>query len=309
MSTRSEISSPWQKAIHAFIDDLTVLRKLSPHTQTNYRRDLQQFAAFCYHKNLDKPEEVLAADVRNWVAQLNRRQSSGRSIQRALSSLRSFYRFYCKQGHAVNPAMGIQAPKAKKSLPKALDTDSIQQLLTIEGNDWLSLRDRAILELFYSSGLRLSELSGLSLADIDLDDRSLQVTGKGNKTRQLPIGRFALEAIQAWLPQRRLHHTNDPALFITKQGNRLGQRAIQLRLKKYGVSQGMNQNIHPHMLRHSFASHLLESSGDLRAVQELLGHANIATTQIYTHLDFQHLAKVYDNAHPRANRKAKKPTP
>lgn len=309
MTANSEISNLWQEAIDAFIDDLTVLRKLSPHTQTNYQRDLLQFAAFCYHKHLDRPESVLAADVRNWVAQLNRKQSSGRSIQRALSSLRSFYRFYCKQGYTLNPAMGIQAPKAKKNLPKALDTDSMQQLLTIEGNDWLSIRDRAILELFYSSGLRLAELSGLSLTDIDLKDRSLQVTGKGNKTRQLPIGRFALEAIQTWLPLRQRYQASEAALFITKQGNRLGQRAIQLRLKKYGVSQGMNQNIHPHMLRHSFASHLLESSGDLRAVQELLGHANIATTQIYTHLDFQHLAKVYDNAHPRANRKTKKPTP
>ena len=226
---------------------------------------------------------------------------------RAYSALyrrwRSFYKFRSREGEHHNPAIGIQAPKSEKKLPKALDIDNTQQLLSLEGSDWLSIRDRAILELFYSSGLRLSELVDLNLNDIDLPQALITVTGKGNKTRTLPVGSFAIKAIESWINIRCDLNPDHSAVFLSKQGKRLSQRSVQLRLKKYSLQQGISQHVHPHMLRHSFASHMLESSGDLRAVQELLGHANISTTQIYTHLDFQHLAKVYDKAHPRANRK------
>ena len=296
----------WQQPINEFLHYLETARQLSPHTLSNYRRDLEKFAAYCRHNNIATPSSVHSADVRQWVAQLHRGGLAGPSLQRALSALRSFYKYRNRQGEKNNPAISIQAPKSAKKLPKALDADNMQQLLTIAGDDWLSTRDRAILELFYSSGLRLSELVNLNLADIDLPQALITVTGKGKKTRTLPVGSFAIKALNNWLAVRTDVETTETAVFLTKQGRRLSQRAIQLRLKKYSVQQGVNQSVHPHMLRHSFASHMLESSGDLRAVQELLGHANISTTQVYTHLDFQHLAKVYDKAHPRANRKTEK---
>lgn len=296
----------WQQLINEFLHYLKTARQLSSHTLSNYRRDLEKFSAYCLQKNITDPTQAHSADVRQWVAQLHRGGLAGPSLQRALSALRSFYKYRSRQGEKNNPALGIQAPKSAKKLPKALDADNMQQLLSIEGDDWLSIRDRAILELFYSSGLRLSELVDLNLQDIDLPQALITVTGKGRKTRTLPIGSFAVKAIKDWLSVREEVNPADGAVFLSKQGRRLGQRSIQLRLKKYSLQQGVNQSVHPHMLRHSFASHMLESSGDLRAVQELLGHANISTTQVYTHLDFQHLAKVYDKAHPRANRKTDK---
>ena len=203
-----------------------------------------------------------------------------------------------------NIADGISAPKAPKTLPKTLDADQAAQFVQVEGDEFINRRDRALVELIYSSGLRLAEVVSLNLADIDWHDALLTVTGKGNKTRILPVGSYALNAIKNWLVERKLYaEEREQALFITQRGGRMSHRAVQVRMQQLSVTQGMDNPVHPHMLRHSFASHMLESSGDLRLVQELLGHANISTTQIYTHLDFQHLAKVYDQAHPRAARK------
>ncbi|MEE8059711.1 MAG: tyrosine recombinase XerC [Pseudomonadales bacterium] len=297
----------WQQKIEQFLAHLKTARQLSQHTLSNYRRDLEKYVAYIRSKNISDLSQVHNADVRQWVAHLHRNGLAGPSLQRALSALRSFYKYLNRQnGKHNNPALDVQAPKSAKKIPKALDVDNIQQLLSIKGDDWLSVRDRAILELFYSSGLRLSELVDSNLHDIDLSQALITVTGKGRKTRVLPIGRYAIKALQNWLTIRDDVNPIDDAVFLSKRGTRLGQRAIQQRLKKYSLQQGMGQGIHPHMLRHSFASHMLESSGDLRAVQALLGHANISTTQVYTHLDFQHLAKVYDKAHPRAIRKTTK---
>lgn len=294
----------WPQVIAAFINDCRQVRKLSAHTIDAYQKTLKAFADYCLQQAISVAA-VDASCVRRWVTLLHRQGLSSRSLQRALSVLRSFYRYCSAQGEAHNPALGIRAPKSAKRLPKVLDVDSVQQLLTISGHDWLSIRDRSILELFYSSGLRLSELVDLNVSDIDRADASLVVTGKGRKTRHLPIGRYAMQALEAWLVLRNEVMTEVAALFISRRGARLTPRAIQMRLKKYSLQQGMAQSVHPHMLRHSFASHMLESSGDLRAIQELLGHENLSTTQVYTHLDFQHLAKVYDQAHPRAIKRVK----
>ena len=217
--------------------------------------------------------------------------------------MRSFYRFLEREGVARrNPAIEVRAPKAKKRLPVTLDADQMAKLLEFRADDRLSVRDKAIMELFYSSGLRLSELTGLDLGSIDLADRMVRVTGKGNKVRIVPIGRQALEALRAWLPERSRMKPADDALFLGRSGTRLTARAVQLRIIAWARRQGLPMHVHPHMFRHSFASHLLESSHDLRGVQELLGHADIST-QIYTHVDFNHLATVYENAHPRARRR------
>ena len=295
----------WQQQIDHFLTYLQTTRQLSAHTLSNYRRDLEKFAAYCSDNAIDNAAGAHSADVRRWVARLHRRGMAGSSLQRALSALRSFYKYRSRCGDKHNPAQGVQAPKAARKLPKTLDADTVQQLLSIDGDQWLDIRDRAILELFYSSGLRLSELVDLNLNDIDLGDALVTVTGKGRKTRTVPIGRYAQRALADWLKVRGDAKPALDAVFLSKRGRRLGQRAIQQRLKKHSLQQGIGQHTHPHMLRHSFASHMLESSSDLRAVQELLGHANISTTQVYTHLDFQHLAKVYDKAHPRAVRRTK----
>ncbi len=226
------------------------------------------------------------------------------SVQRLLSSCRGLFLDLVREGVLrATPAAGLRAPRAARKLPEVLDVDEIARLLAFEVITAEDVRDKAMLELFYSSGLRLSELVGLNLDTLDLAAGLVRVHGKGSKTRELPVGRKAREAIEAWLPQRALSNPADAAVFVSRQGRRLSPRAIQLRVRQAGVRE-LGQHLHPHMLRHSFASHMLESSQDLRAVQELLGHADIATTQIYTHLDFQHLAKVYDSAHPRARRKS-----
>lgn len=294
----------WNHFTEDFLSHLKNTRQLSGHTVSGYQRELTRFAEYCQQQQINSPQQVHTAHIRQWIALLHRQGLAGTSLQRTLSALRSFYK-YCNRyfGDKHNPAVGVQAPKSPRKLPKALDTDRMQQLLSIEGDDWITLRDRAILELFYSSGLRLSELVNLDIVDIDLHDASLSTTGKGRKTRHLPIGRFAVKALREWLQVRDDGKPENNAVFISKPGRRINPRSVQARLKKYSQQQGLGQNVHPHMLRHSFASHMLESSGDLRAVQELLGHVNISTTQIYTHLDFQHLAKVYDAAHPRALRK------
>jgi integrase/recombinase XerC len=288
-----------------FLNFLKTERQLSPRTIENYGRDLQKLKSFCSDKGIEQPGELDNLHVQELVATLHRKGLSGRSLQRVLSSLRNFFGYLMKNGSLQkDPAQGIRAPKSPKALPKTLDVDQVNQLVSVKGDGWIDCRDRAILELFYSSGLRLSELVNLDIPSLDLADSQIRVTGKGNKTRQVPVGRYAKEAIRQWLKIRNtIKIVDTDALFVSKRGKRLGQRSIQQRLRHYSVKQGMDGPVNPHMLRHSFASHMLESSGDLRAVQELLGHANISTTQVYTHLDFQHLSKVYDKAHPRASRK------
>ena len=277
----------------------------STHTQAAYRRDLAHFLH--YYEQLTKPPGfVLDSHVmRSYIAGLHRRGHASRSISRALSALRKFFNFLSARGWSTpNPTHDVHAPKAPRHLPKLLDIETTTQLLTRTPTDTLETRDLAMWELIYSCGLRVSELTGLDLSGINLAARELRVLGKGRKERMVPIGRLALQALSRWLTLRTQLLTNDEvALFLDRRGRRVTPRQVQHRLKAWAEQQGLSRNLHPHMLRHSFASHLLESSGDLRGVQELLGHANIRTTQIYTHLDFQHLAKVYDVAHPRARRK------
>ena len=295
--------------INDFLRYLRSEKQLSPHTQQSYLQDLQKLQEFCATVRVDALGKIDAQHIRQLVAYFHRKGLSGRSLQRVLSGIRTFFNYLQKSGRVkVDPTAGIRAPKSPKPLPKTLDVDQVGHLLEITGDAWMVTRDRAMLELFYSSGLRLSELTNLDMGDMDIRNGSVRVTGKGNKTRELPVGRYAREAIQKWLTIRSNELTEDldkkdiNALFISKQGKRINPRTVQQRLKHYSIKQGMFNPVNPHMLRHSFASHLLESSSDLRAVQELLGHANISTTQVYTHLDFQHLAKVYDKAHPRAQR-------
>lgn len=295
-----------QNEIDLFLQYLAQEKRLSSHTVSNYQRDLTQLFTFCEQQTLADWAQLTAKHIRQFIAQLHRQGLAGRSIQRALSAVRSFYRFLIREGLAeANPAQAVQAPKIEKRLPSTLDVDQMQSLLDHTQQDtMIGCRDRAMMELFYSSGLRLAELAGLNLRDVDFGDSLIYVTGKGNKSRVVPIGTQAMEAMQLWLTKRdELGFFEQTALFITQQGRRLGVRSIQKRLSHWGKQHGISDQVHPHRLRHAFASHMLEASGDLRAVQELLGHADISTTQIYTHVDFQHLAKVYDNAHPRAKKK------
>lgn len=296
---------PFQNAILTFHSYLQNEKQLSAHTQSNYLRDLQKFQHICLQQQRDNWSLIDAKFIRQAVAFLHRQGLNGKSLQRWLSALRSFFQFCIKQSWlAYNPAEGIAAPKSAKHLPKTLDVDQAAQFVEVKGDDFIAYRDRALLELLYSSGLRLAEIVSVNLTDIDLREAMITVTGKGNKTRSVPVGSAAIKAINEWLEHRNIFaRPEELALFITQRGSRISHRAVQMRLQQLSLEQGMDNPVHPHMLRHSFASHMLESSGDLRLVQEMLGHANIATTQIYTHLDFQHLAKVYDQAHPRANRK------
>lgn len=294
-----------QASTEEFINYLRDVRQVSAHTISNYRRDLATLLEYCSGRGHDHPEQIHEADIRGWASLLHRHGLAGSSIQRALSAARSFFNYLGRvQGHVRNPAAGVQAPRQPRRLPKTLDADQVSKYLEFSGDEPVALRDSAMAELFYSSGLRLAELAGIDVEDIDRHSQLLVVTGKGRKSRTIPVGRMALDAIDRWLAVRP--PSADPALFTSNRGCRISMRNIQARLKLQGRRAGMYQDVHPHMLRHSFASHMLESSGDLRAVQELLGHANIATTQIYTHLDFQHLAKVYDAAHPRAKRRQRK---
>ena len=280
----------------------------SAHTISNYRRDLKQLVTFCEENaHLTRWQQLNHQIIRGFVIWRHQQGLSGRSLQRELSSLRSFFSFLITQDVLDhNPAQGVRAPKSGKRLPKNLDIEQTEQLLKINQSDPLALRDMAIMELFYSSGLRLAELVSLNIDSIDLNAASVIVIGKDRKERRVPVSSKALEAIGRWLDVRKKllkGEADQPALFLSNRGQRLSPRAVQVRVKQWAKHQGLNVPVHPHMLRHSFASHILESSGDLRAVQELLGHADIATTQIYTHLDFQHLAKVYDSAHPRARKR------
>lgn len=293
-----------ERQLDAYCTHLRSERQVSSHTLEAYRRDLSKVLGFCETQHIDSWQALDIQSMRSLVARLHQQGQSSRSIARLLSAVRGFYRYLNREGLCDHdPANGLSPPKGERRLPKTLDADRTLKLL--EGgveDEFLARRDHAILELFYSSGLRLSELTGLNCAQLDLADGLVEVLGKGSKTRVLPVGRKAREALEQWLKQRTLANPQDDAVFISQQGRRLGPRSIQLRVKAAGERE-LGQNLHPHMLRHSFASHLLESSQDLRGVQELLGHADITTTQIYTHLDFQHLATVYDSAHPRAKRK------
>jgi integrase/recombinase XerC len=289
-----------------FFTHLTMERRLSSHTELNYRHDLDLFTAFCGRSSIQDWQGIDSQHVRSFAAAEFRRGQSPRTIQRRLSAMRSFFNFLLRErALAFNPAAEVRAPKARKRLPETIDADLMAKLLSFRTSEQLGVRDKAIMELFYSSGLRLSELIGIDLADLDLRDRTVRVTGKGDKTRVVPVGRFAVEALAAWLLERATIATiGEAAVFVGRNGQRMGARAVQARISGWAKHQGIGVHMHPHMFRHSFASHLLESSQDLRGVQELLGHSNISTTQIYTHLDFQHLARIYDQAHPRAKRRS-----
>ena len=296
---------PLESEVEAFTQYLRVEKQLSARTLDAYRRDLRKLQQYAETRGLNNFSAINHQELRLLLAQQHRTGSGGKTLARWLSALRSFFRFAIKRGWTgANPAEGLQAPKSPKKLPKTLDVDQAGQFVQLDGDDFISLRDGAMVELMYSSGLRLAELVGSNIHDIDLAGASIRVTGKGNKQRELPVGRFAIAAVKRYLSVRDLHaNASEQALFVSKRGSRISHRSVQARLEQISLRQGVGQPVHPHMLRHSFASHMLESSSDLRLVQELLGHANISTTQVYTHLDFQHLAKVYDSAHPRAQRR------
>lgn len=282
-------------------------RQLSTNTVEGYGRDLKLFGDFCQGQGLSDPKQVTPHHVRQLVAERHRKGAKTKSIERLLASIRGLYGFLIAETLVShNPAQGVRPPKGEKRLPHTLDVDQMGQLLRIDSNDTLALRDKAILELFYSSGLRLSELIQLPMENYLTQEQTVRVLGKGNKERVVPVGQAAQQAIQQWLQVRDECHPKCSNLFISNRGRPLHPSTIQKRLQRWGVKQDIDGHIHPHMMRHSFASHILESSGDLRAVQELLGHEDISTTQIYTHLDFQHLANVYDQAHPRAKGKPQK---
>jgi integrase/recombinase XerC len=292
------------KPVDHYLQHLAAERRLSPHTVAACQRDLANLSGLTAGKAL---AELEVGDIRGAIVKLRSQGLAAASVARQLSSWRGFYTFACRRlGYTRNPCTGLRPPKAAKALPDILPPDACTQLLdgSAAGDDVLATRDRAMFELFYSSGLRLSELTGLDLDDLNLQTGETQVTGKGRKTRIVPVGRQALDAVAAWLPQRlALAREGSAALFVSQRGSRLSPRSVQLRLNRWALQAGLGQHVHPHMLRHAFATHVLQSSGDLRAVQEMLGHASISTTQVYTHLDWQHLANVYDQAHPRARKK------
>lgn len=293
----------------AFLQHLMTEKRLSTHTESNYRRDITRLLSFCLQLEISEWSQLTAAQLRQFVAQCNQQGLGSRSIQRCLSATRTLFRYLISQDKArMNPAEMVQAPKAEKRLPSTLDVDQVFSLLApVDTTDWLACRDHAMMELLYSSGLRLAELASLDRQTTDMAAGMVRVLGKGNKTREVPVGSKALAALTQWHEHRdKRAAVGETALFINQRGKRLGMRSIQKRLQKWGVKQGVSSHVHPHRLRHAFASHMLEASGDLRAVQELLGHSDISSTQIYTHLDFQHLTKVYDAAHPRAKKRRQK---
>ena len=293
-----------QNALQKYWTYLKIECQVSPHTLSNYQRQLVRIVEILQHAGIQQWQQVTPSVVRFVIAQSHKDGLHEKSLALRLSALRRFLSYLVQLGELkVNPATGISAPKQAKHLPKNIDTEQVQQLLANDSKEPIDIRDRAIIELLYSSGLRLSELQGLNLNSINIRVREVRVIGKGNKERVVPLGRYASHAIQQWLKVRLLFNPKDEALFVSQLGNRMSHRAIQMRLETWGIRQGLNSHLNPHKLRHSFATHMLEASSDLRAVQELLGHSNLSTTQIYTHLNFQHLAEVYDSAHPRAKRK------
>ncbi len=295
-----------QHLINQYLEFLNFERGLSPLTRQHYARDLSQLIQLSHTIQLN---ELKNSHIRRFVAGLHSKGLGGKSIARLLSCWRGFFSFLVRShGYTQNPVLGLRAPKSAQALPQALSIEQAVKLVSIDEDSVLNTRDHAILELFYSSGLRLSELVNLNTNALDFVEGTVTVTGKGNKTRIVPLGDFAIKAIQNWLAVRpkAVNEVANKPVFIGLQGKRISARNIQYRIKEWAIKQGIHSSVHPHMLRHSFATHVLQSSGDLRAVQEMLGHANISTTQVYTHLDFQHLSKVYDNAHPRAKKIADK---
>nr|WP_234480255.1 tyrosine recombinase XerC [Erwinia sp. S38] len=290
-------------AVEGFLRYLKVERQLSPLTLINYRRQLTVVVELLDALKVTDWTRLDAALVRTLAARSSRSGLKPASLALRLSALRSFLDWLISQGTIqANPAKGVATPRAPRHLPKNIDVDEVNQLLEIDLNDPLAVRDRAMLEVMYGAGLRLSELTGIDVNHLELASGEVWVTGKGSKERRLPMGKTAVLWLEHWLALRELFSPQDNALFLSKLGKRISARNVQKRFAEWGIKQGLSSHVHPHKLRHSFATHMLESSGDLRAVQELLGHANLATTQIYTHLDFQHLASVYDAAHPRAKR-------
>jgi len=291
--------------IDRFIRHLEFERRLSPLTCENYRRDLKTLAAWCEKSGVGSWGDLNSEHVRAYSASCFRKGLSARSIQRRLSASRTFFRYLMREKKVEkNPITSVSAPKGKKRLPGNLDADRMARMLDIPGDGAIIDRDRAMLELLYSSGLRLAELVDLDIGDVDMHDATVHVTGKGNKDRVVPVGRQALKALRHWsITRSDLADADEKAMFVSNRGTRISSRSVQARVKHWAKKQGIDANVYPHLFRHSFATHVLESSHDLRGVQELLGHANISTTQVYTHLDFQHLAQIYDQTHPRARKK------
>lgn len=289
--------------LNGYLAYLNNERQYSPLTSENYARDIRHLFDAAGETPLS---DLKSHQIRRFVAQLHGKGLGGKTLARMLSAWRGFYNYLIRDHHySNNPCTGLRAPKSARNLPHTLSPDEAVRMVSLPaGGDALSVRDKAMFELLYSSGLRLAELVGLEPAALDFSDGSVRVTGKGNKTRIVPLGSHAVTALQQWLNVRAtLSKKDEPALFVSRNGTRISARSVQLRMKEWGIKQGISSNVHPHLLRHSFASHVLQSSGDLRAVQEMLGHASISTTQIYTHLDFQYLSKIYDSAHPRAKKK------
>lgn len=298
-------AGPDRAWVTRWLDHLRFERRLSALTVKNYHRDIEALYTFLCNAEVSAWAQVDGGHVRSFAARLHRRGQAPRSIQRRLAAVRNLFQFLLREGVVdANPGLDISAPKAPRRLPDTLDADAMGRLLDVRGDHPIATRDRAIMELFYSSGLRLAELAGLQMTDVDLAEGTVRVTGKGAKTRIVPVGAKAREALRDWLKVRpQLEKASHTAMFISRIGRPLSNRNIQARVQYWARRLGLPQGVSPHTFRHSFATHLLESSGDLRAVQELLGHADIGTTQIYTHLDFQHLARIYDQAHPRARKR------
>lgn len=292
-----------QVALHGFLDHLRNERRYSPLTAENYSRDICRLFKLAGVTSLN---ELKNHQIRRFVAQLHGSGLGGKSLARMLSAWRTFYSYLIRDHQFKdNPCIGLRAPKSARNLPHALSPDEAVRMMELPtAGDILAVRDKAMFELFYSSGLRLAELVNLDPGALDFADAAVRVIGKGAKTRIVPLGSYAISALQTWLALRgQLAKQDETALFVNRNGSRIGSRAVQLRMSEWGIKQGITSGVHPHLLRHSFASHVLQSSGDLRAVQEMLGHTSISTTQVYTHLDFQYLSKIYDAAHPRAKKK------
>lgn len=299
------VAQPGPDTLHGFLKYLHNERHYSPLTVENYSRDIRRLFELAAATPLG---ELKGHHIRRFIAQLHGKGLGGKTLARMLSAWRGFYSYLIRDHqYKGNPCTGLRAPKSARKLPHALSPDEAVRMVDLPAADGLlAVRDKAMFELFYSSGLRLAELVNLDLKPMqdDIKAGEVRVTGKGNKTRIVPLGSHAIAALQAWLAVRgQLAKEEEPALFVGQRGQRISPRMVQLRMKEWGIKQGITSNVHPHLLRHSFATHLLQSSGDLRAVQEMLGHASISTTQVYTHLDFQYLAKIYDDAHPRAKKK------
>lgn len=295
-------ATPNQQYLNGYLAWLRNEKQYSELTAENYARDLQHLFKLCADIPLG---QLKSHHIRRFIAQLHSKGLAGRSLARMLSAWRGFYTYLIRDhGLSDNPCTGLRAPKSPKTLPQALSPDEAARLVDLPTDTAEAFRDKAMFELLYSSGLRLAELVNLDPAQLDMSAGEVRVTGKGNKTRIVPLGQFAIAALQAWLAMRdQLAKAGETALFVGQRGQRISPRVVQLRLRQWGIKQGITSNVHPHLLRHSFATHVLQSSGDLRAVQEMLGHASISTTQVYTHLDFQYLSKIYDAAHPRAKKK------